>query len=93
MDTTRRDAEAKLKHALEEVALELDTAAAAARSAAKRFENPAEAWTDVQQLLTRFEQATHLMAEFRREIDTLAASAATPEDAARLAAISRVPPK
>ncbi|MBL8957350.1 MAG: hypothetical protein JNK82_41640 [Myxococcaceae bacterium] len=92
-DQARREAEEKLKHQLEQICIELETAAAASRRAANEVDEPKKAWTDVQQLLTRYEAASHLMAEFRRSVDSLVKDSKAPEDAARIAAISRVDEK
>ena len=92
-DQARREAEEKLKHQLEQICIELETAAAASRRAASEVDAPEKAWTDVQQLLARYEAASHLMAEFRRAVDRMVQQGTTPEDAARIAAISRVDPK
>jgi hypothetical protein len=89
MSTTRALAEAQLKQDLMQISLELDAAALAARQTSDHFSAPAQAWVDIQQLMTRFDDAAHRMGEFRRHIDELVRDA-TDEDQARLANLSRV---
>lgn len=83
--------DAELKHQLEQISLELETAAGAARRAATLVANPGRAWVDMQQLFTRFEEATHRMGEFRRQVDAMVRSANL-DERARIAQASRQPP-
>jgi hypothetical protein len=64
---------AELRQQLTRISLELSTAATGAQQAAGHLETPGRAWVDVQQLLTRFEEATHRMGEFRRQVDDFVA--------------------
>jgi hypothetical protein len=89
MSTTRALAEAQLKHDLQQISLELDAAALAARQTSDHLAAPAQAWVDILQLMTRFDDAAHRMVEFRRHIDELVRDA-TDEDQDRLARLSRV---
>lgn len=52
-----------------QVALELEKAAEAARRAVDAGDDRAEAWKQLQQLYTRFDQASQLLRDMRRAVD------------------------
>jgi len=58
---------AKARHLIAQIALELEGAAVAARQAATVERE--QAWVHVQQLYTRFDEASQLLRDMRRTVD------------------------
>lgn len=63
----KRSAEAR--QMVVQVALELEKAAEAARRAVDAGDDRTEAWKQLQQLYTRFDEASQLLRDMRRTVD------------------------
>jgi|APLak6261666879_1056058.scaffolds.fasta_scaffold02330_2 hypothetical protein len=60
---------AEARRLLERISLELKSASEAAHDAAQAAEDSKTAWTKVQLLYTRFDEAAQLLKEMRRTVD------------------------
>jgi hypothetical protein len=69
MDIAREQVIREVRHCLTQIALELEAAAEGARGAAEHLADRSAAWSHVQQMYGRLEEASHLVGKFQRTIN------------------------